>query len=194
MADLRRELEREAERFVVAPGLAERVADRRLRKERERRIVTAAFALLIGIGGTLVALHAFHGRGEVPAATPAPSFGAIAGSYRATLSDGDPAVRRGGMAGAYAMELHADGRITMTIPRTFAAASRLGIHPSGYVFRIDGDRFTTNLFVNGPGCSTQGVGAYRWSRTGSRLRFLPIHDSCPERRTLLSAADWRISG
>lgn len=195
MADLHQELDRESERFALAPGFLERVYKRKRRRELRRRIGTAAIALVFGGTGAFGAFQALRGGEPQPATTPTPNFGAIAGTYRMTLTNSDPGVGRNGMAGSYAMTLHADGRIELTLPAPFASATRLGIHPGGYVYRITGDRFTTNLFVNGEGCpEPQGVGVYRWSRTGGVLEFRVIQDTCGQRRTLLTTVPWRSSG
>ena len=69
MSDLRRQLERESDRFDLAPGALERVLDRQRRKHQRRRIAAALVALAVAIAGSwmLVSLSGLIKRPSIPA-------------------------------------------------------------------------------------------------------------------------------
>src|SRR6266516_4016156 len=121
MADLREELE--SRRFVLEPGLLDRLDGRRRRRQRNRRAATALVAVAIAAGGLFGAVRAFRSSGERPAVTPTPSFVAIAGTYRVTLSDTIPGVKSHALEGQFLLGLGADGKVAVTLPAAFAASA-----------------------------------------------------------------------
>jgi hypothetical protein len=193
MSDVRRALERAGEHFELAPGGLDRFLDRRSRRQRNRRVGTVLVALVIGtagIGGTVIALRGL-GDQTRPATTPSigptpQRYPQIAGTYTLTLSKDDPRVQELGLAGRYTMRLLPDGVMLLSVPEGFGGE---GPSPSGISFRLSGNQFTTNAFVNFtcPG----SVGAYRWQLRGSRLTVTPLEEECEIRQVLFSLEPWR---
>jgi hypothetical protein len=111
----------------------------------------------------------------------------IAGTYTVTLSNEDPQVEQNGLAGTYTMRLLPDGVMLLSVPEGFG---REGPSPSGISFRLSGNQFTTNAFVNFtcPG----SIGVYRWQLEGSRLTFTPLQEDCGIRQVLFSSQPWRV--
>jgi hypothetical protein len=74
----------------------------------------------------------------------------------------------------------------LSVPRGFGGE---GPSPSGISFRLSGNQFTTNAFVNFtcPG----SVGVYRWEIDGDRLTFAPLEEGCEVRQVLFSSEPWR---
>lgn len=192
MPDFRQDLERKSERFELAPGGLDRLFERRRRKQRDQRIRAGAAALVVtaGMGLAIVGLRGL-GTETRPAATPSigpnpPMYLDIAGTYTVTLSDDDPQVHDNGLAGRYTMRLLPDGVMLLSVPETFGGEGHL---PSGISYRLSGNQFTTNAFVNFtcPG----SVGVYRWQLDGNRLAFMPLQEECEIRRILFSSEPWR---
>jgi hypothetical protein len=194
MSDVRRALEREGQRFELEPGALERLFERRRRKQRNQRIGTAIVALVIAAAGLGLATLGLRGLGDdVRPATP-PTTGPgrelyveIAGVYSLVLSNEDPRVQEHGLAGRYTMRLLPDGVMLLSVPEAFGAE---GPSPSGISFRLSGNQFTTNAFVNFtcPG----SIGVYRWQLERNRLVFNPLQEDCEIRRILFSSQPWRI--
>jgi hypothetical protein len=193
MSDVRRVLERAGERFELAPGALDRLLDRRSRKQRNRRIGAVVVALVIGtagIGATVMTLGGLEDQtrpATTPSIGPAPRrYPQIAGTYTLTLSSDDPRVQELGLAGRYTMRLLPDGVMLLSVPEGFGGE---GPTPSGISFRLSGNQFTTNAFVNFtcPG----SVGVYRWELDGDRLTFAPLQEGCEVRQVLFSWEPWR---
>jgi len=104
-----------------------------------------------------------------------------------TLSNEDSQVQENGLAGRYAMRLLPDGVMLLSVPEAFGAE---GPSPSGISYRLSGNQFTTNAFVNltCPG----SVGVYRWQLGGSRLTFTPVEEDCGIRRVLFTSRPWLV--
>jgi hypothetical protein len=193
MPDFRQDLERKSERFELAPGGLDRLFERRHRKQRNQRIKAGAAALVV-TAGTGLAIMGLRGLGTEtgPAATPSigpnlPLYLEIAGTYTVTLSEDDPQVRDNGLAGRYTMRLLPDGVMLLSVPETFG---REGPSPSGISYRLSGNQFTTNAFVNFTCPGT--VGVYRWQLQGSRLIFTPLQEECEVRRVLFASKPWQV--
>jgi hypothetical protein len=193
MSDVKRALEREGERFELAPGGMERLFDRRKRKQRSQRIGAVAAALVVtaGMGLAVLGLRGLTTQTR-PGATPTIGpdrvlYLEIAGSYAVTLSNEDPRVQEHGLAGKYTMRLLPDGVMLLSVPEGFG---REGPSPSGISFRLSGNQFTTNAFINLT--CPQSVGVYRWELTGRRLLLTPLQENCEVRRVLFSSRPWRV--
>jgi hypothetical protein len=193
MSDVRRALERAGERFELAPGGLDRLLDRRSRRQRNRRIGAVVVALVIataGIGGMVMAIRDLGDQtrpATTPSISPAPQrYLQIAGTYTLTLSKDDPRVQELGLAGRYTMRLLPDGVMLLSVPGGFGGE---GPSPSGISFRLSGNQFTTNAFVNFtcPG----SVGVYRWELDRDRLTFAPLEEECEVRQVLFSSEPWR---
>jgi hypothetical protein len=193
MGDVKGALEQEGERFELAPGGLERLFDRRGRKQRNRRIRAAAGAFVIATAGMGFAVLGLRGLGDQtrPADLPTPGparelYLQIAGTYTVTLSNEDPRVEELDLAGAYTMRLLPDGVMLLSVPRGFGGE---GPSPSGISFRVSGNQFTTNAFVNFtcPG----SVGVYRWELDEDRLTLAPLEEGCEVRQILFSSEPWR---
>ena len=152
MDDGRQALERESERFDLAPGAFDRFSDRRRRKDRNQRIragLGAGIIVAVLVWGALSMLSdvASH---RLPASSPTstpggPPYVEIAGTYTVTLSSVDLAVSDQGMAGSYTMRLLPDGAVVLSAP---VGSLREGTSPSGITYRLSAGQFTTNAFVN----------------------------------------------
>jgi hypothetical protein len=190
MPDFRQDLERKSERFELTPGALDRLFERRRRKQRNIRIRAAVLALVVGAVGTWGAVSALReiGTERRPAEQPSrpESYSLIAGTYTVTLEDDDQVVRANELAGTYTMRLLSDGVMLLSVPKGFG---REGPSPSGISFRLSGNQFTTNAFVNFtcPG----SVGVYRWELDGNRLTFAPLQEGCEVRQVLFSSESWR---
>jgi hypothetical protein len=196
MTDYRPVLDRESERFDLAPGALDRLFERRRRKSRNQRMAAGFVALIfvaIGAWGA-VALSGGLASQPRPASSPTPSpdrqlYRKIAGNYTMALSPSDPGVSAEGMAGTYTMRLLPDGAVLISAP---VGALQEGPSPSGITYRLLGSRFTTNAFVN---ISCPGtVGNYRWKLVAGRLVFRPLQDVCAVRRTLFATKPWLVQG
>jgi hypothetical protein len=194
MSDVRRALERESQRFELEPGALERLFDRRRRKQRNQRIGTAAVALVIATVGVGLAALGLRGlrTDTQPAALPTTGPGRelyveIAGVYTLTLSNQDLRVQEHGLAGRYTMRLLPDGVMLLSVPESFGGE---GPTPSGISFRLSGNQFATNAFVNFTCPGT--IGIYRWQIEGNRLIFSPLLEDCEIRRILFSSQPWEI--
>jgi hypothetical protein len=88
MSDLRDALDRESERYDLAPGALERTLDRQRRGLQRRRIGAAVVALAIA-GSSVWAVMSLAGLGEGPS-TPASPASLIEGTWRSSkLSERD---------------------------------------------------------------------------------------------------------
>jgi hypothetical protein len=195
MADLRSALDRESERFDLAPGALDRLFERRRRKDRNQRIGAGLIVLVILAVSGWGAVSVLGGSATHPRPASSSSSGPgrlyleIAGSYTVTLSPADPGVTAQGMAGTYTMQLLPDGAVLLSAP---VGSVREGPSPSGITYRLSGSRFTTNAFVN---ISCPGtVGTYRWTLAGGRLVFTPLQEVCAVRRTLFASKPWVVHG
>lgn len=196
MSDYRQALDRESERFDLAPGALDRLLERRRQKDRNQRIRAGLGAAIIvavfAWGAASVLGHVASGPRPASSPTSSPGrqlYAEIAGSYTVTLSSADLAGSSRGMAGTYSMRLSPDGVVFLSAP---TGALQEGRSPSGITYRLSGDEFTTNAFVN---ISCPGtVGTYRWSLSGGRLVFTPLQDVCTVRRTLLVSKPWHVRG
>lgn len=190
MPDFRQNLERKSERFELAPGALDRLFERRRRKQRNIRIRAAVLALVVGAVGTWGAVSALRETGTErrPAEQPSrpESYSLIAGTYAVTLEDDDPEVRANELAGTYTMRLLPDGVMLLSVPKGFG---REGPSPSGISFRLSGNQFTTNAFVNLTCANT--VGVYRWLLRGNRLTLTPLQEPCDVRAALFGSRPWQ---
>jgi hypothetical protein len=190
MPDFRQNLERKSERFELAPGALDRLFERRRRKQRGIRIRAAVLALVVAAAGTWGAISGLRdiGTERRPATqTPRPeSYPLIAGTYTVTLTNDDPLVRANGLAGTYTMWLLPDGVMLLSVPK---GGGREGQLPSGISFRLSGDQFTTNAFVNLTCADTDG--AYRWLLRGNRLTLTPLQEPCDVRAAVFGSRPWQ---
>lgn len=184
MSDLRLRdaLERESHRVRLEPGAAERMFERRDRRDRRRRIATVAASLIpISIVVALV-FAALSGGDADREVVPGPS--SVAGTYVTRLPASDPDVARLGIAGRYELRLRADGSLVILSP---VDVDMPGPPTS---FTVTGDRFTTDLLV-GRGCDR--LGTYRWSLQDRVLTFTPADEPCDLRSVLLTTRAWRAT-
>lgn len=196
MTDYRQALESESERFDLPPRAFDRLFERQHRKERNKRARAALFVFTILIIGTWGAVSIFGvlTSDRQPASSPTPDpdrrlYQEIAGQYRVTLTATDPGVSVARLAGTYTMQLLPEGVVQLSAP---VGALQEGTAPSGITYRLTGDRFTTNAFVN---ISCPGtVATYRWELVDGLLLFSPLKDSCGIRRTLFTARPWVLEG
>ena len=192
---LREGLERSAS--AVQPDLGRRLPEaitrgRRRRRARRASLIVGTVAALAVIGVAVPQVTSSVQRAQHPAARPGPTLtpvpdAAITGTYTALLRATSQVIRVNGMAGTWTLRLEANGTITSSAPRSFHGDL------ASVAFRVQGNRFTTNAFVNDPRCSND-VGVYRWQRAGRTLVFTPVSDTCALRRTLFSSQPWHTTG
>jgi hypothetical protein len=193
---LRNELQRDAER--IDPEVERNLGAVEARGRRSSNLgapmllaATVVIALVVGlrlvqpeapsVGASPTPGPAASG----PSASAAASFDAIAGTYLVTLDGTDPVVAANKLAGTWTMRLAADGEIFLSSPETFGSGTG---NLSGLAFSLQGDRFRSNIFYN-DFCGS--IGTYTWARSGGKLSFAPVDDTCQARRTLLATAPWR---
>jgi hypothetical protein len=192
---LREGLERSA--AVVPPDVGRRLPEaiargRRRRRARRASLIAGTVAALAAVGLAVPQVTGFVQRIQHPAVSQGPALrpgpdAVIAGSYASTLGATSPVIRDNGMAGTWTLRLKANGVLTVSAPRSFHGDL------VSIAFRVQGDRFTTNAFVNDPRCSND-VGVYRWQRAGRTLVFTPVSDTCALRRALFSTRPWHTGG
>jgi len=192
---LREGLEQSAS--AVQPDMGRRLPEavvrgRRRRRARRASSILATIAVLAGIGLAIPHVTNLVQRSRHPAVSQGPTLtpgpdAVIAGTYTSRLRATSRVIRDNGMAGTWTLRLQADRVITVSAPRSFDGEL------TAIAFRIQGERFTTNAFVNDPRCSND-VGVYRWQRAGATLVFTPISDTCALRRALFSSQPWHTSG
>jgi hypothetical protein len=196
MTDYRRGLEREGERFDLAPGALDRLFDRRKRKNRNQRVGAGLVALVVLAVGAWGAISLLGGLASHPrpasSQRPTPArqlYQEIAGTYTITLSNADPGVSAKGMAGTYTVRLLPNGVVRLSAP---VGALAEGPSPSAINYRLTGSEFTINAFVN---ISCPGtVGTYRWELADGRLVLTPLDEVCAVRRILFSSKPWLLQG
>jgi hypothetical protein len=188
---LREGLERSAS--AVQPDVGRRLPEaiargRRRRRARRASLIVGTVAVLAAVGFAIPQVTGYVQRSQHPAVSQGPTLtpgpdAVIAGSYTSTLGATSQVIRDNGMAGTWMLRLKANGVLTMSAPRSFHGDL------VSIAFRVRGDRFTTNAFVNDPRCSND-VGVYRWQRAGGTLVFTPVSDTCALRRALFSTKPW----
>ena len=192
---LREGLERSAS--AVQPDVGRRLPEaitrgRRRRRARRASLIVGTVAVLAAVGVALPQVTGIVQRiqhpvvSQGPTLTPGPDA-VIIGSYTSTLGATSQVIRGNGMAGTWTLRLKANGVLTLSAPRSFHGDL------VSIAFRVQGDRFTTNAFVNDPRCSND-VGVYRWQRAGQTLVFTPVSDTCALRRALFSTKPWHTRG
>jgi len=188
---LREGLERSAS--AVQPDVGRRLPEaiargRRRRRARRASLIVGTVAALAAVGLAVPQVTGFVQRVQHPAVNQGPTLApgpdaVIAGSYTSTLGATSRVIRDNGMAGTWTLQLKANGVLTMSAPRSFHGDL------VSIAFRVRGDRFTTNAFVNDPRCAND-VGVYRWQRSDGTLVFTPVSDTCALRRALFSTKPW----
>ena len=176
---LRDDLELEGRRVSLAPGAAERMFQRRDRRDRRRRTGTVVVGLVL-IAGVIAVVRAALPSGESPERIVSGPE-AVAGTYVVRLPERDPDVARLGLAGVYQLRLGADGTLGIVGPRENDL-------PGGSIgFSVRGHELVTDLLVD-QGCDAAAT--YEWSRSGGTLRLDPLDDTCELRSVLLGTRPW----
>jgi hypothetical protein len=181
MSDLRDALDRESERFPLAPGALDRMLDRRHRRSRRRRVSAAIVALAV-TGAVVWAALSLSGLGRQPSipANPAPL---LEGTWRSGhLSEADVVARfvaaggtpREGMA--FFAQLGRGATRYAVITLRFRNGSFVqfesgdgGAPVVGYEASYTVSR-TGVLTISSPGCT----GTYGFSVASRRLRLTVI--------------------
>jgi hypothetical protein len=114
---------------------------------------------------------------------PVPGDAALNGTYSTTLGDEDPAVQRNRMDGEWTITFRSDGLLEVASPESFQESR------SGYSFEVSGDQFRTDLFRTDV-CNDMLPGRYRWQRTGDRLTFEVLDETCPARAALFTSGPY----
>jgi hypothetical protein len=188
---LREGLERSAS--AVQPDVGRRLPEaitrgRRRRRARRASLIVGTVAALAVIGVAIPQVTSFVQHIRHPAVSQGPTLppgpdAVIAGSYATALPATSRVIHANGMSGVWTLQLKANGTMTLSAPRSFHGDL------TSIAFRVRGDRFTTNAFVNDPRCAND-VGVYRWRRVGGMLVFAPVSETCALRRALFSSQPW----
>jgi len=176
---LRDQLERESHRVSLAPGAADRMFQRRARRERRRRVGTAVVGL--GLAAAVVALVVTSLPGRHREREVVSDESAVAGAYETRLPSRDPDVARLEVGGSFALMLTEDGDLLLNGPWD------VFLPGPPTTFSIEGDELTTDLLV-GFGCRSEGT--YRWSLEDGELTLTSIGDPCELRSVLLGTRPW----
>jgi hypothetical protein len=181
MADpmLRDALEGEGRRVSLEHGAAERMFERRDRRDRRRRI--AAGSVGLGLAAAVMALVLVWMASPARDRPAALGRGAVAGRYETRLSPNAPGVERLGLAGRYELRLSEDGALTIVSP------VEVDMPGPPIAFNVDGHRLTTDLLV-GHGCGSAAT--YRWSLADGALTLAPLEETCELRSTVLGSRAW----
>jgi hypothetical protein len=189
---LREGLARNAESFEpdVELSLAG-VASRARRRSRRRRIaigISAAAAVAAVVVGLLFVTRPHEGVRSTlePGLTPGgsgPEVQALTGRFEATVASGAGGSLPFDVAGRWVLDLAADGSMRVTAPGTYVGVV------SAPLFQATREWFRTSLFGTDL-CSGLPPGTYRWSVTGSRLRFSELDDPCDGRVGVLASQEW----
>jgi hypothetical protein len=188
------------ERSAPAIGPKDLAALERVRVGARRRVMvrrvtsTVLAALVIG-GAALAGPSVWDGLREgeqlepVQKPTPAlpvPGDASITGSYSTTLGNEDAVVRDNQMVGEWTVAFRTDGVLEVLAPESFDESR------SGYSFGISGNQFRTDLFRTDV-CNDKLPGRYRWRRSGNRLTFDVIDETCAAREALFAGGPWHLS-
>jgi hypothetical protein len=166
---------------------------RRARRTIAVRRAGAAVAVAASIAIAIVVVpHAIDAmrREQLPSPAASPTITnptAIAGTYETVIPNDQPVVRQNGLAGRWTIRLGTNGIMTVSAPGSFTGVL------SGTLFRIQGDHFRTNLFIQDV-CSNLPIDSYRWTEQGNELRFMTITDPCEGRVAVLTSAPWTRVG
>ena len=166
---------------------------RRARRTIAVRRAGAAVAVVASIAIAIVvvprAIDALRSE-QLPSPAASPTItnpAVIAGTYETVIPNDQPAVRRNGLAGRWTIRLGTNGIMTVSAPGSFTGVL------SGTLFRIQGDHFRTNLFIQDV-CSNLPIDSYRWARSGNELTFTRLNDPCEGRVAVLTSAPWTRVG
>jgi hypothetical protein len=176
---LRDQLERESHRVSLPPGAANRMFERRARRERRRRVATAVVGLALAAGVVALLVTALPVRDRDDRVVSDAS--AVAGKYETRLPTRDPDVARLEVGGFFHLTLTASGNLELNGPWD------LNLPGPPTTFSVDGDELTTDLLV-GFGCETEGT--YRWSLDDGELTLTPLGNACDLRDVLLGTRPW----
>ena len=188
MSDLRSLLEREGDRVALPPDAADRMFERGVRRQRNRRIRVIGLSALLFLAMVLVVRSSLpNGRRPEPAKPRPITARSIAGTYTARLPASNGRVDRLGLQGPYSMQLDPDGSLLV-----------IGPHKVDYpwnpsTFEVGRGTLTTDLFVgvsdpDQGGCAAPAT--YRVEQGTRSLTFTPVEESCPLRATILTASPW----
>src|ERR671919_848241 len=125
MPELHDLLERQASRYKPSPDLFERVLDRRRRRDRNRRVLTGAVAVVVAAAGIGGLLRAFY---SDPEPRPAAQLSRFVGTWVSTDLDGSTQtmVVRAAGEGALEIEVRDDSaRVCSGAPSTITGTGRV---------------------------------------------------------------------
>jgi hypothetical protein len=176
---LRDDLDRESHRVSLAPGAAERMFERRDRRDRRRRTATAVVGLTLSAAVTALVLTSLPGRNRDRDLLTDPS--AVAGTYQTRLPSRAPDIERLGVVGWFHLRLTEDGVLELNGPWD------VDLPGPPQTFSVTDGELATDLLV-GFGCETEGT--YRWTLADGELTLSPLEDRCELRSVLLATKAW----
>ncbi len=174
---IRAGLSRNAE--VPGPAVEHQLAVVQRRHRRRTVVRLAVAAAVVAILGAVpwAVLTILADRDRQPAQPSPPS---LPGSYRVVI-DG---TATSDLRGTWRVSLARDGGLRLTPPPSYRGAVR-----TGATYEVSEGKFTTNVFIDSPGCqrTNPSVGVYRVTVTEGGAAFARVHDSCPARVALFQA-------
>jgi hypothetical protein len=193
-ARLRKGLASNAEAFrpQVERRLAVVVFRRRRRRLLRQGAVVVAACSLLSVGAAVVPklMGGDSGRGSVEVRQPGESASAgqvLTGGYATTVPAASGIVSDKSLSGRWTLTLRADGTLAVQAPAAYRGVL------SGALFTSTSSVFRTSVFGQDL-CSGQGVGSYRWIRSGTGLTFTVTDDRCPGRVAIFTSGTWnRVS-
>jgi hypothetical protein len=150
------------------------------RRTGTRLLATAAIVALLALVPVAV-LRQLGDRAPHPTPQPAAT---MPGTYQVVVAPGSSFPEA---VGTWRVTLTDDGRVRATAPPGFH-----GTVSTGATYTIRRTRFTTNVFIESPGCqrTSPAIGTYRVRITSSGPDFTRLHDSC-DLRAALFGGSWK---
>lgn len=155
-------------------------------RDRRRRAVRWSAGLAVAAASAATALVLLDGPGgspeplrpvQTPSGSATPQRALLTGDYAGRLTG------TGDLAGRWVLRFDAAGTLDVTAPSKYDGVL------SGVLYEAT-DEFRTNLFQQDT-CVDQGLGSYRWQRSGRTLTFAVLDDPCVSRVRLLDGVRWR---
>lgn len=188
-ARLRKGLASNAEAFdpQVERRLALVVVRRRRRRLLRRGLVVVAACSLLTVAAVVVPKLLGGDSGPVRVEVRAPAESAVGqvltGRYATTVLAATGVVSNASLAGRWTLTLKADGTLALQTPAAYNGVL------SGALFTSTPSVFRSSVFDQDL-CSGLGVASYRWTRSGSTLKFTVADDRCPGRLAIFTSATW----
>jgi hypothetical protein len=186
---LREGLASNAEDFnpAVERRLAAVVSRRRRRQWLRRGALAVAVVSVLAIG-VVLAPGLFGGSPRTFRVDAGPTVSAdtgqvLTGTYTTMVPPTTGVVTHKALAGRWTLTLRPDGTLAIAPPPAYSGVL------SGALFTSTPTSFRSSVFGQDL-CSGVGIASYRWTRSGSALRFTVSDDRCTGRVAVFTSATW----